>query len=441
MPNFTAPDGETFATQRELNKYVFRTQYTFDGREGECWIKVPGEVLGNPLKLTNLKGCQISIADHSEQVTIENCTQCQIFVGACCSTVFLRNCSQCNIASASRHVYFRDCSRIVAELYCVARPVLERSEQIQIFPWNTAFPGAFGLWRAARLIDDSGKTKKNQWNSVEDYERNELEGTAKDPANHKLYRSGPKNTSPFGDAANICGYEANPLRDRLPVGARVEARFEGQEHWFAGVVASSPAAPAAEAYAIDYDDGDKETGVLRAMVRPLPYPEEEKTGTGTLAEDAPGNPLGLSPRVWESCVLAAPLGEVWDLVKDLNLARFLPSTVRGCDAVPGPAGGGGNAVGSLRYVSFADGSRWSLRLLAVSEPRHEVSWELVSAEPAVTFTSRVDSLRLMRVSCSGQTVMVWKTVFSSDGGGSATQDCKYKVMEAFEDIRRALGTK
>ena len=72
--------------------------------------------------------------------------------------------------------------------------------------------------------------------------------------------------------------EAEP---EFAVGQRVEANFEGEGEWFAGVVDKVEDGR----YDITYDDGDEEFGVEAARVRaatggadvlaPLPAPQDE----------------------------------------------------------------------------------------------------------------------------------------------------------------------
>ena len=52
-------------------------------------------------------------------------------------------------------------------------------------------------------------------------------------------------------------------RPRFAVGARVEARFEAGETWYAGVIERVDG----DAYDVAYDDGDHESNVAAALVR------------------------------------------------------------------------------------------------------------------------------------------------------------------------------
>ena len=66
--------------------------------------------------------------------------------------------------------------------------------------------------------------------------------------------------------------------------------------------------------------------------------------------------------------------------------------------------------------------------------------QLFAAEPAITYSSRVDTIQLRRVTMNKQTLLEWSTRFSGDATTAVLEDCKYKKREAFRDLRNTLGT-
>merc|ERR1719460_2222506 len=73
------------------------------------------------------------------------------------------------------------------------------------------------------------------------------------------------------------------------------------------------------------------------------------------------------------------------------------------------------------------------------EDTHLITWELFQAVPAITYSSRVDTIQLRRVTTNKQTLLEWSTRFSGDATTNVLEDCKYKKREAFRDLRNTLG--
>lgn len=154
----------------------------------------------------------------------------------------------------------------------------------------------------------------------------------------------------------------------------------------------------------------------------------------------------MSSRVWESHVFDVPVATVWRRLRDLDFAMLFSSSVQSCELVEGSSGGAfamcapltppdsiaaaaaaraaaraatRAAVGSQRIVKFSDGAQWTVLmreisgLLSGARPRqgidltpslprapddqYTVTWEVVGTEPPAAFTSRVDTIRLRRV--------------------------------------------
>ena len=78
--------------------------------------------------------------------------------------------------------------------------------------------------------------------------------------------------APAADVAAATG-PADPINSpAFAVGTRVECRHGGGKHWFPGKVAS---VNGDGTFAIDYDDGDKESNVVPSLIRPEEEDDEE----------------------------------------------------------------------------------------------------------------------------------------------------------------------
>jgi hypothetical protein len=133
----------------------------------------------------------------------------------------------------------------------------------------------------------------------------------------------------------------------------------------------------------------------------------------------------------ESCVLAAPVSTVWEAFRTFNLAQLFPSSVKSINFTNGNA----NEVGSTFTVEYVDGSSWTYRLLEISESRRVLSFELLSAEPQVEFSSLLTVFRFLRVTENNSTYFAWESDYSNDINSHVVQDGKFKKLDSFKDLR------
>jgi len=141
--------------------------------------------------------------------------------------------------------------------------------------------------------------------------------------------------------------------------------------------------------------------------------------------------------VWQSTILNAPIAKVWSLIRPLDFV-YLPTVatvdLEGKDAHP-------DIVGGERIVWYTDGTMQRLRLLELSETRHEVTWELVSSEPPTRVLSSIHTVRLRRITESNTTFVEWTTDFSRDASAEVTEDARYKQKENFAALAAEIAKK
>ena len=90
-----------------------------------------------------------------------------------------------------------------------------------------------------------------------------------------------------------------------------------------------------------------------------------------------------SARVWESAVIPKDKDSVFSVLKACTFAYN--TTVKSAEVV-----GDANAVGSTRVITYADGTKQTLKILELSDLSRTVTWILVASEPALSdpLTSR-----------------------------------------------------
>merc|ERR1719495_929689 len=99
-------------------------------------------------------------------------------------------------------------------------------------------------------------------------------------------------------------------------------------------------------------------------------------------------------------------------------------------------------VGDTRSIQYK-AAKQTIRCLAKNLVDNEVVWEIVTSEPAVTYSSAVHTIRLRKVTTQlkgqkGQCFMIWTTDFTNDASAGVVQDSTFKKREAFTKIAKML---
>jgi hypothetical protein len=134
----------------------------------------------------------------------------------------------------------------------------------------------------------------------------------------------------------------------------------------------------------------------------------------------------------ESCVLKAPLAQVWEGLKEFD--KVLTSHVKSVKFLNGSF----TEIGSLFEVEYLDGAAWTFRVTEVSEKRRTWSYDLISANSEVGFTSMETTIHLHRVTEDDSTFLTWETDFSNDVNTHVLQDQKFKKLDYFKDLKKAF---
>jgi NADPH:quinone reductase len=138
-----------------------------------------------------------------------------------------------------------------------------------------------------------------------------------------------------------------------------------------------------------------------------------------------------------SAVLAAPVADVWAILRDFNgHDRWHPAVA--ASAIE--AGAAGDAVGAVRAFRLADGARIREQLLALSDA--ETSFAYCILEAPVALRDYVASVRLRPVTSDGGCLWEWRATFDPPAAERdrlrrfVTQD----IIEAgFAAVRRLLA--
>jgi len=137
----------------------------------------------------------------------------------------------------------------------------------------------------------------------------------------------------------------------------------------------------------------------------------------------------MSSRVWQSCVIDAPIGKVWAILRPLDFV-YLPSV----SSIELDSKSTEDTIGATRRIFYralpgTQVPEQQIRLLELSDSRYEVSWELISSNQNLSFSSVNHTIRLRRVTESNKTFAEMTSDFSRDATSAAIEEARLKQME------------
>jgi len=138
--------------------------------------------------------------------------------------------------------------------------------------------------------------------------------------------------------------------------------------------------------------------------------------------------------VFESGVISSNIDQVWNVIRSLDLS--FQASVASCAV---EAGKNADEVGSVRVITYKDGTTQRVKLLELSDATHTITYELIESKPAITVMSAVHTITLRRVTHDNSTLVEFVSDFSRDASHDVTQDSKFKKLEFFKDVREALS--
>lgn len=159
---------------------------------------------------------------------------------------------------------------------------------------------------------------------------------------------------------------------------------------------------------------------------------------GNIVQRSPAAPMLLKPVystfIQESDIIMQPIGLLWDIVSKVDFSCWMQN-VRSMVLSSGPSVTTTNSLITIKYV---DGSSWMVRLVAIDEEKHFITWELVASQEPMGYTSRIDTLTLTRCTKENWTLVEWNTDFSSDATLAVIEDARHKRLEAFDHLEAAV---
>ena len=133
----------------------------------------------------------------------------------------------------------------------------------------------------------------------------------------------------------------------------------------------------------------------------------------------------------DSAVINLPTDKAWESFKRFNLHKINPERFEKVEWISGSEG----AVDAVAKITYKDGAVWEVVISEVSNLKHTIAYNVISAEPALGFTSLQGAIVLRSVTLDNKTLIEWHTDVSNDADASVVQDQHFKKLEFFRDLQ------
>jgi len=140
--------------------------------------------------------------------------------------------------------------------------------------------------------------------------------------------------------------------------------------------------------------------------------------------------------VHESGVVDGSIDKVWDLLRPLDFSFLSAVATSVVEGRQNPA-----RVGSVRRVIYRDGTLQRIKLMELNDASHTVTYDVITSEPPVPYTSAIHTIRLRRVTFGGKTLVELTSDFSSDASLPVIADAKWKRLEILNGLRESVAAR
>jgi hypothetical protein len=134
----------------------------------------------------------------------------------------------------------------------------------------------------------------------------------------------------------------------------------------------------------------------------------------------------------ESVSLKAPIGRVWESIKEFNWEKICPTRVRSCKFLTGNP----MQIGSTYKLELNDSTSYTFMIVEMSELKRKYTFEMIDCEPKQNFSSMLSTLRCCPVTTDHTTVLSWQTMFSSDVTHDIIKNRREIIKSYFSDMKK-----
>jgi hypothetical protein len=88
-----------------------KRNFIFVNASDQELIKYPGQVNGNPFKLSYLSNCTVWLLDVLATINADNCDGCNLYLGPVSNKVELQDLENCTVAVATKEIKCTNCKK------------------------------------------------------------------------------------------------------------------------------------------------------------------------------------------------------------------------------------------------------------------------------------------------------------------------------------------
>merc|ERR1712062_192912 len=154
-----------------------------------------------------------------------------------------------------------------------------------------------------------------------------------------------------------------------------------------------------------------------------------------MGAEAAAKLIPTSCTVRESGIVSAPVDQVWAVVKKVDFSWR--KDVSECTV-----NGNENELCTRTVKYGVDGDVKQVKALrGLNSYDHTATWEMLSSEPAVSYSSARYSVQLEAITMTSETLVIFTTVYSDDATVQQTQDQKYKLRDGISNLQAKFAKK
>merc|ERR1712062_842592 len=154
-----------------------------------------------------------------------------------------------------------------------------------------------------------------------------------------------------------------------------------------------------------------------------------------MGAEAAAKLIPTSCTVRESGIVSAPVDQVWAVVKKVDFSWR--KDVSECTV-----NGNENELCTRTVKYGKDGEMTQVKALrGLNSYDHTATWEMLSSEPAVKYSSARYNVSLEPITMSKQTLVIFTTVYSNDATVQQTEDQKYKLRDGIQSLQNTFAKK
>lgn len=138
----------------------------------------------------------------------------------------------------------------------------------------------------------------------------------------------------------------------------------------------------------------------------------------------------------ESGLIKTPVEQVWQEIKKFELDRLFPSLINNVKFESGSP----KELGSVYTITYKDKSQHSFRLIELNDKKRKIAFELIGANPDVSFSSLNGAIRCRSMTEDNSTFVGFEYEFTNDIDAETMKKWKEMSKAKMADLKKCFKT-